>query len=911
MISKADRHAQAAELRQQAEEVAWSRPSAVTKNLEALSHEEMQRTFHELQVHQIELEMQNEELCREQAKLDVARERCFDLYDLAPVGYCTISEQGLILEVNLIAATLLGMARGALIKEPVSRFIHKEDQDIYYQHRKQLFETGEPRTCELRMQKMDGNLFWAQLAATIEQNPSTSSCQNADGAPVCRVVISDITDRKFLEDERELTVRLIELVNSPGDLSESMSPMVDSLQGWSGCDAVGIRLRAGDDYPYYDTRGFLPEFVHKENHLCVYGPDGKILRDEEGNPVLECICGNILCGRFDPANPFFTAHGSFWSNNTTALLAGTTEAERQAHMRFRCLSEGYESMALIPLRFDQQVFGLLQFNDHRPNRFTSDLIGHFERMADSLAIALSRRKAAEELRESERRLKEAQKMARLGHWIWDERTGNINWTGEVFGIFGLDPKDFMPHIDSILALSPWPEDHERDKELYRKAMQSQENGTFEQRFLRPDQSIGYYHSTFQGKYDDGGNLISIVGTVQDITELKRAEEEKAKLEDQLQQARKMEAVGHLAGGVAHDFNNNLQVITTYVEMALMELDVAHPFFAHLTEIRKAADRSANLTRQLLAFARKQVVEPKVLDLNETVEGMLKMLQRLIGENIDLHWQPAADLCPLKMDPSQIDQILANLCVNARDAISDVGTITIETRKRTFDEMYCADNPGFIPGEYLRLAVSDSGCGMDKEMLCHIFEPFFTTKGVGEGTGLGLATVYGIVKQNNGFINVYSEPGQGSTFSIHLPCHAGKAEQMRLEGPATSSALNHETILLVEDDLPILEIAAAVLKSFGYSVLAANTPGKAIRLAEEHAGEIHLLVTDVIMPKMNGRDLAKKLLSLYPNLKRLFMSGYTADVIAQRGMLDEGVHFIQKPFSNQELAVNVRMVLDTE
>ncbi|MRR56091.1 MAG: PAS domain S-box protein [Deltaproteobacteria bacterium] len=899
-----DEHSkQAAELRERAEQIFREKAAAPQESLEALLPDEARRTLHELRVHQIELEMQNEELRRAQAELDAARERYFDLYDLAPVAYCTISEHGLLLESNLAAATLFGLARSALVKKPISRYILKEDQDIFYLHRKQLFENGEPQAFELRMVKVDGTEFWAHLVATAGQDDA--------GAPVCRVVISDITEHKFQEDERELTARLIVLVSTSGDFHECISAMIDALHGWSGCDAVAIRLRAGDDYPYYETRGFPPEFVHDENHLCAYSPDGKILRDDAGKADLKCMCGNILRGRFDPAKPFFTAYGSFWSNNSTALLAGTTAADRQARTPNRCNGEGYESVALIPLHIDQQVFGLLQFNDRRPNRFTPVQITHFERMADSLTIALAGRQAEEERLESERRLREAQKMAQLGHWIWDVKTGNVDWSGEVFGIFGLDPKDFTPHKDSILALSPWPEDHERDKELIRKAMQSREQGTYEQRFLRPDNSIGYYHSTFQGKYDDRGNLISIVGTVQDITERKQAEEEKAKLEDQLQQAQKMEAIGQLAGGVAHDFNNNLQVITTYVEMALMDLNTDHRLFSPLTEIRKAAERSANLTRQLLAFARKQTVEPKVLDLNETVQGMLKMLQRLIGEDIDLRWQPGVDLPPLNIDPSQIDQILANLCVNARDAISDVGVITIETGNRTFDEEYCTANDGFVPGEYLRLTVIDSGCGMDKEMLGHIFEPFFTTKGVGEGTGLGLATVYGIVKQNNGFLKVYSEPGRGSTFSIFLPCHVCKVCQPRQESLSMSDMRGYETILLVEDDLSIMEISAVALKSFGYSVLAANTPGDALRLAEEHAGNIHLLVTDVVMPKMNGRDLAKIMLSLYPDIKRLFMSGYTADVITQRGILEEGVHFIQKPFSIQKLAAKVREVLAKE
>jgi nitrogen-specific signal transduction histidine kinase/ActR/RegA family two-component response regulator len=397
--------------------------------------------------------------------------------------------------------------------------------------------------------------------------------------------------------------------------------------------------------------------------------------------------------------------------------------------------------------------------------------------------------------------------------------------------------------------------------------------------------------------------------VHDITERKRAEDERGKLQAQLNQAQKMESVGRLAGGIAHDFNNMLSVIIGHTEIALDQVDSAQPLHEDLDEILRAAHRSAHLTRQLLAFARKQTISPKVLDLNETVEDMLKMMRRLIGEDIDLLWKPGRDFWPVKVDPAQIDQILANLCVNARDAISGVGKVTIETVNVTFDEAYCANHIGFVPGEFVLLAVSDDGCGIDKETQEKLFEPFFTTKGVGQGTGLGLATVYGIVKQNNGFINVYSEPGQGTTFKIYLPRHQGKAEQMQKEGPAAPAVHGHETILLVEDEPAILSMGKAMLERLGYRVLTAGTPGEAIRLAEEHPGEIHLLMTDVVMPEMNGRDLAKNLLSLYPNLKRLFMSGYTANVIVHHGVLDEGVHFIQKPFSRKDLAAKVREALE--
>jgi two-component system cell cycle sensor histidine kinase/response regulator CckA len=401
----------------------------------------------------------------------------------------------------------------------------------------------------------------------------------------------------------------------------------------------------------------------------------------------------------------------------------------------------------------------------------------------------------------------------------------------------------------------------------------------------------------------------IVVNARDITARLKAEEERVALEAQLQQAQKMEAVGRLAGGVAHDFNNMLGVILGHAEMAIEQVDPAQPLHADLTEIQKAAERSADLTRQLLAVARRQTVAPRVLDLNETVVGMLNMLERLIGEDIDLSWQPGVGLWPVKVDPSQIDQILANLCVNARDAIADVGRIAIKTGNVAVDEGHCARHPDFVPGEYVRIAVTDDGCGMDVDTLAHLFEPFFTSKDVGQGTGLGLATVYGIVKQNRGFIDVESEPGRGSTFTIYLPRQQGKADHIGTDRPMAPAALGHETILLVEDEPAILRMTARMLERQGYTVLAAGTPGGAIRLAQEHPGEIQLLLTDVVMPGMNGRDLSKNLLSLFPRLTCLFMSGYTADIIAQHGVLDIGVFFIQKPFSLRDLAAKVREALD--
>lgn len=391
-------------------------------------------------------------------------------------------------------------------------------------------------------------------------------------------------------------------------------------------------------------------------------------------------------------------------------------------------------------------------------------------------------------------------------------------------------------------------------------------------------------------------------------ERRQAEEEREHLQLQLLQAQKMESVGRLAGGVAHDFNNMLGVILGHVEMIGEQLVDNDPLAHDLKEIKIAAGRSADLTRQLLAFARKQTVSPQVLDLNAIVSGLLKMLKRLIGEDVQLSWVPAHDLWPILLDPTQVDQILANLTLNARDAIAGVGQVVIETANITVDADYCSDHLGMMPGDFVQLTVSDTGCGIDQETRQHIFEPFFTTKAVGSGTGLGLATIYGIVKQNGGYIDVYSEPGRGSTFRIFFPRHRG--ENSTPQEPASHPPIpGQETILMVEDEPSILTIGQRMLERLGYTVLPAASPSAAETLAASHPGRIDLLITDVIMPEMNGRELAERLAKDRPKMAILFMSGYTADVIAHHGVLDSGVHFIQKPFSRLELAAKVRQAID--
>jgi len=454
-----------------------------------------------------------------------------------------------------------------------------------------------------------------------------------------------------------------------------------------------------------------------------------------------------------------------------------------------------------------------------------------------------------------------------------------------------------------------PDDRERMVSEWKKAFENSEEFHLEYRWVHSDGKVVWTLGEVIPVLDEDGQATLFIGTLTDITAHKEAEIEKENLQAQLVQAQKMETVGRLAGGVAHDYNNMLSVILGNTEMAMTEVDASSSVHKHLQEIFKAATRSSEVTRQLLTFARKQIVSPKVFDMNDSVKDMFNMLERLIGEDIQLVCAPQTGRILIKMDPSQFDRILVNLYVNARDAIEGVGRISMETASVIFDEAYCAEYMGFRPGEFALLSISDNGSGMDKATLENIFDPFFTTKDENMGTGLGLASVYGTVKQNNGFIDVQSEPGVGTTFKIYLPHYTGPISEDKAFDPAPVHEGRGETVLVVEDEVAILDIIKTILGGFGYKVLVANTPSEALNLARDCNEEIDLLITDVIMPEINGRDLANRLRSNRPNMKCLYISGYTADVIANQGVLEENVNFIQKPFRTKDLIAKVHETLN--
>ncbi|MFO0629600.1 MAG: PAS domain S-box protein [Polyangiales bacterium] len=396
---------------------------------------------------------------------------------------------------------------------------------------------------------------------------------------------------------------------------------------------------------------------------------------------------------------------------------------------------------------------------------------------------------------------------------------------------------------------------------------------------------------------------ALVLLAQDVTERLRAAQEHERLRAQLNATQRLESVGRLAGGVAHDFNNMLGVIIGRTQLAMEHLDPESPARADLLEILEAAQRSAELTHQLLAFARRQTVAPVELDLDEKITGLLKMLRRLIGEGITLEWVPSAGLRRVRIDPSQVDQVLTNLCINARDAISGVGTVRIETQNVTVQRPDDDGGPA-VPRESVCVAISDTGRGMDESVITHLFEPFFTTKGVGQGTGLGLATVYGIVKQNGGHIEVHSAPGAGSTFRIYLPAVTAEAAPATDAPSIAPPPRGDGTVLLVEDEPAVMRVTHRFLERLGYHVIAADSPTEALRLAAAHDGGIDLLLTDVIMPELSGGDLARHVRALHPEVRVIFMSGYTADELAPHGVLAPGVDFLQKPFAFHDFAARV-------
>jgi len=587
-----------------------------------------------------------------------------------------------------------------------------------------------------------------------------------------------------------------------------------------------------------------------------------------------------------------------------------------AHPQYRGLPKGHpeiKSFMGIPLYFGEDLVGMAGVAN-RPEGYDEKILDFVQPLINACASIIWSDRLVRKDKENLAVLAAREESYRLLVENQTDLIVKVDLDGRFLFVSPSYCRFFGKTEEELLGQKFLPLVHEEDRAVTAAALKDLSEPPYyayiEHRAMTPGGWVWLAWSD-TAVLDKEGRVKELIGVGRNITPRKKAEEERARLQEQLNQSQKMESVGRLAGGVAHDFNNMLGVILGYTEMALLDMDPSHPLHGSLTEIHKAARRSADLTRQLLAFARKQNITPRNLDLNTIVEGMLKMLRRLVGENVDLVFRPGQDLWLVRVDPTQIDQILANLCVNARDAIEDSGRITIETSRVILEREQNIPGHTPEPGDYVLLTFTDDGCGMDEKTLKHVFEPFFTTKTLEKGTGLGLATVYGIISQNNGFITVESRPGEGSVFRIYLPRCNGGEDLSAPSGTGLSAPGRASTILLVEDEPVILEMTRLMLEQLNYRVLTASGLAQALNWARQHGAEISLLITDVIMPETNGKDLSEQLTQFCPGLKTLFMSGYTADIIARHGVLNAGVSFIQKPFSLSELSVKVQELLAPE
>ena len=763
----------------------------------------------------------------------------------------------------------------------------------------------------------------------------------------------EATERKLFEEEQQALSDILQLINTASSKEDLLRGLLGYLKEWSQCEAVGIRLKEGPDYPYYVTNGFPEDFVLMENRLCLYDEEGKPVCDGGGDPILECMCGNILKGRFDPSQPFFTTDGSFWTNSTTELLSSTTEKDRQARTRNRCNGEGYESVALIPLRAGNETFGLLQFNDRRKGRFSLRKIALYRRVADQVANFMAKQQA--EIRSrylnnvvngmidfSQIIIGERDRQ-HLIQRVSDILSGDRGYHKVIIGLLdetGTKVSDFAfshqepTQIEVILAAGRIPNCCREALLTHDIVIRSSRSETcglcpgLERSGLKEDtvamtlELEGTLYGFMivvppagQGRNREEQVLLRqtasavsyVLRNIGIEKERDRTTEDLSDTRDQIRQLQKLEAIGQLAGGVAHDYNNILTVQLGYCELMASRLRKEDPLYRDLQQIQTCAERAASLTRQLLAFSRRQTLQPEVLDLNHLVSNIQKMLKRLIGEDIEFNLLCARDLARVKVDPGQIEQVIMNLAVNARDAMPQGGQLTLETANVYLDELYASSHVGITAGDYVMLAMTDTGSGIDESIRDRIFEPFFTTKGEGKGTGLGLATVYGIVRQSGGTIWLYSEPGLGTTFKIYLPAVAEKAAQgiKPLKQVMRGSG---EVILVVEDEHALRGLFVHMIEGLGYRVRGAANGGEALLMVEEGGLRPDLLMTDVVMPGMSGKTLTERLLRIKPDLKILYMSGYADHAIIAHGELDPRIPFLQKPFNTIVLSNKLHEVL---
>jgi two-component system, cell cycle sensor histidine kinase and response regulator CckA len=791
----------------------------------------------------------------EQAQRE-AEERFRSLFENATEGIFQTTTDGRYLSVNPALARMCGFASPSEMistVEDLSKEMYADPnvRDVF----KQLIEKyGSVKDFEYEVRRRDGAKIWISENAHVVRNPD-GEILSYEGT------IEDITARKRAELERQVTFEIIHAVNVTDNLDDLLGLIHLALKKVLYAENCFIAL-------YESTTGMFhfPFFVDQF--------------DEAPPPQ--------RVGKSCTAHVYRTGQPMLIPQRTFDLLAAEGKVE--------LVGTPSPSWLGVPLRTPAATIGVLVVQHYKDeNAYTERDQEFLGSVGGQIALAIERKRSEERVRESEARLRVLVEQLPAVLWTVDKNLRFTSALGAGFVRLKIKP-------DTLLGTSLLDYFETTDQTFlpiaaHRRAVAG-EPMTF-----HVEWKSGSYACHVEPLRDSDGQVSGAICMSLDITDRKQ-------LEEQLRQAQKMEAVGRLAGGIAHDFNNLLMVIQGYSDLLVERLPGGDPLRRNAEQIQMASQRASSLTRQLLAFSRKQMLAPKILNVQSVVAEMEKILRRLIGEDIQLETSSAPDLGLVKADRSQIEQVILNLAVNARDAMPQGGRLTIETANVVLDSSYSHPPAVLSPGRYVMLAVTDNGCGMDAETQAHVFEPFFTTKEKGKGTGLGLATVYGVVKQSGGYVWVYSEPGRGTSFKIYLPrieetavpaVRDGKSE---MQIPERGS----ETILLVEDEKGVRELAREYLASSGYTVIEAEDGHTALELAAMHVGQIHLLLTDVVMPGISGRELAERVSQIRPGIKIIYMSGYTDQAVVHHGILQNDAVLLQKPFTLMTLAGKLREML---
>jgi PAS domain S-box-containing protein len=859
-------------LRQQAEDGLKARPVAKSQ---PLTRDEANRLICELQVHQIELELQNEELRRVQMELDAARERYFALYDLAPVGYCTINEQGLIMEANLHAAVLLGMTRNTLVQQPITRFILKEDHDIFSRHRQQLLTTGAPRTDEVRMVKGDGTVIRVYLLAT--------SAHDGDGLPVCHLVLSDATDYTLTAQESQRNeLRLQRLV----DILQHPAETIQEFLDYALDQAVHLTAsKIGYIYHYHEDR---KEFV---------------LNSWSKGVMAECAVSlQQTCYQLDKTGIWGEA-----VRQRRALIVNDYQAANPLKRGYPAGHVQLKKFMTIPIAKGDSIVGVVGLANKETDYDAIDIL-QVSLLMEAVWKVNDRKQVEAALQESNRRLILALNAAKAGIWEWDLKTNGNIWSEEVWALYGLAPHNCTPSYAAWVQ-TMHPDERDAVEAIIRTVVHAGEELNIEWRVNCPDGPERWLLSRGQPVRDEQGQVVGYRGIVVDISERKRSEQENAKLQTHLNQAQKMEAIGVLAGGIAHDFNNILSIILGYSEMAKDDAPPDSPLASNLDRVLSAAHRAKDLVKQILAFSRQAAVNRMPIKIQPLIKESLKMLRASIPTTILIKEEISPQCGAILADPTQVYQIIMNLCTNAFHAMEiNGGVLSIRLTAATVDSYSPADGRHLTPGMYVELEVSDTGTGIGPDIIAKIFDPYFTTKEIGKGTGMGLSITAGIIKSYGGAITVDSTLGRGTTFHVYLPVVREEAEMPTDVQPTPKGT---GRILFVDDEEILVEMGKGMLERMGYTVTAHKHSLEAWAAFMEAPDKFDLLITDLTMPGLTGLDLARRMLKIRPDLPIILCTGFSHMMNESTAKAVGIREFALKPITMATIGQLIKKVLGTD